>query len=78
MICHQCISAERDPQIGVFNSYCKECTARHLAQGLEFWNSQRAGRLTLEYRVALERSFGTEWELWHGRVKSWAKKLKRS
>ena len=76
MNCQQCISAERDPQIGLFNAGCKECLARHLAHGYEFWESQRERRITARYRYALSIAFGDGWEVGHLRVKAWAKRIK--
>jgi hypothetical protein len=74
--CDCCAVAQVNPRTGLFRKDCQECRARALAQGMEFFLSQRAGRMTPEYRAALDEGFKDDAAGGHDRVKAWARRIK--
>ena len=71
-MCDACDNAQRQPLWGGFQAQCLDCMARMLAHSQPFGQSRKAGKMTPEYRRALEVVFGTEWEKWHQITKTWA------
>lgn len=41
-----------------------------LSQSLPFWKASQAGKMTIEYRKALEAAFGDGWKAGHELVKA--------
>ena len=74
-MCDACDNAQHQPLWGGFQANCLPCMARMLAHGPAFWQSRQAGKLTPEYRRALEAIFGTEHEQWHETVKEWSARI---
>ena len=61
-MCEPCTIASTDPRTGYYGVGCKECAARALAGGPDYWESSKARKLTPGYRHALEAVFGDGWE----------------
>lgn len=76
MTCQACQSAEKNPATGLFQSDCPECKVRAVAQGPEFHNAQRIGRLTAEYKRVLTLAIGGDVQEAHAKVKTWAERLR--
>lgn len=76
MICPACESAEQNPHSGLYQSECEGCKIRAIAQGKELFNASKAGKITPEYKQALQRMFGDDWEAAHLRVRAWREKQK--
>jgi hypothetical protein len=58
MTCPACLTFETNRKTGSFNSKCKACRTRSIAQGQPFFQSMQAKRRTAEYRRQLEVQFG--------------------
>lgn len=78
MNCPACQTAEKNPQTGLFQADCQACKVRAVAQGPEFHNSQRIGRLTAEYRRVLTLAIGGDVSDAHAKVKAWADRLEKA
>lgn len=74
--CPACAMAESNPLTGMYRACCSQCKARALASGPELHAAVQAGDMTPEYKQALQRLFGDDWEAAHLRVKAWKKRLK--
>lgn len=74
-MCDQCDCAERNPHHGGVLASCKQCQARMIAHGPDYWSSERAGKLEPAYRAVLQSTFGESWQEWHETVKGWAKRI---
>jgi hypothetical protein len=77
-MCDACEHAEHRPAHSMFRASCKQCQARQLAHGQDYWQSERAKELTPQYRQALKSTFGDQWPQWHEAVKVWAKRIKET
>jgi len=55
---------------GLFYADCTECKARMLSQSLPFWSASKQGKMTPEYRNALDAAFGDWWKAGHEMVKA--------
>lgn len=75
MTCPACRAWEERPLCGAYNAACKECSARMLATTQEHWQSRRTRQMTPEYKDALRRAFGADWQAGHQRVKAWAERM---
>lgn len=62
----------------MFRADCKQCQARQLAHGQDYWKSERSQELTPAYRRALKSTYGDQWQQWHETVKGWAKRIKEA
>lgn len=76
MTCEACQAAEKNPSTGRYHADCPECKARAVAHGREAFDASAAGKMTSEYKQALQRLFGDDWEAGHLRVKAWKRKIK--
>jgi hypothetical protein len=77
MTCPACESAEQNPTSGLYQANCDGCRVRAIAGGRELFEASKAGRITPEYRRALQGLFGDDKvEEAHARVKAWREKLK--
>ena len=77
MTCPDCLTAEKNPTSGLYQSWCDECRVRAIANGRELFDASQAGKITPEYRRALVGLFGADKvEEAHARVKAWREKLK--
>lgn len=76
MTCQSCQSAGQNPLSGLYHSDCDGCKVRAVANGRELFDASKAGKITPEYRRALQGFFGDDWEAAHLRVKAWREKLK--
>jgi hypothetical protein len=74
-MCLACDRATVQPFTVHFESGCKECGARSLAQSPAFFDSERSGTMTRPYRVGLGYVFGPDWQAGHAKVREWAVKL---
>lgn len=77
MSCPACTRAAHHPRTGIFQSGCKPCAARALAQSPEFHEAAREGGDKAAYRAALvrllpEMAVGEA----HAMVKEWAERLR--
>lgn len=68
-MCDYCQKANADPIYPLYQAACKTCTVRAMAHGLPFWQSKEAGALVPAYTSAMQAAFGSEWRVWHDRVK---------
>lgn len=55
MNCEDCTQAAQGPWHG-YRKDCQGCTARALSRSHAFHESRQAGRLTKEYRAALDKA----------------------
>lgn len=55
---------------GLVYPACQGCRIRELSRSLPHFLARQAGRMTAEYRAALEAEFGAEWKAGHGLVKA--------
>lgn len=76
MTCEACQAAEKNPNTGRYSAHCDGCKARALASGPELHAAVQAGDMTPEYKQALQRLFGDDWEAAHLRLKAWKRKIK--
>lgn len=78
--CLNCHRAASDALWPLYTASCLGCTARDLAQGIDFWWSERAHYLTPEYKRLLQNTWGgnpEEYATGHARVKHAAERLAR-
>lgn len=73
--CEDCATAETNPRSARFSAHCLECSARHLANRHEFFESSKAGAMTPRYRSVLQAVFGGEWKDGHTKVRAWADRM---
>jgi hypothetical protein len=71
MICPACTQYASNPSSGAYRAGCTECATRSLALSPAFFESQRQGAITKQYRAALERAFAGDWRRGHEVVKAW-------
>jgi hypothetical protein len=64
-----CAAATTQADYPLYDANCKTCTVRAMAHGLPFWQSKEAGALVPAYTSAMQAAFGSEWRVWHDRVK---------
>jgi hypothetical protein len=76
--CGCCAEALVRPSSVIFHASCKECSARALANGPHFFESQCADRLTDEYRKALVSVFGDGWRDGHSKVRMWSDRIRQA
>lgn len=69
MTCAHCIEAQARADYALYDAACKTCTVRAFAHGLPFWQSKRGGALVPAYIDGMQAAFGTEWRIWHEKVK---------
>ena len=72
MTCEGCAN----PSGGLVVRGCRQCSLRDLAAGPLFWKSMLTGRLTPEYRAALQ-GLGDDVLAVHAEVKAAAKTIRR-
>lgn len=76
MTCQSCTEAESNPLTPSFHAGCKECAARALAGGPQFWQASKAKDIAAGgYRDALQSIFGDGWQQWHTKVRGWADRI---
>lgn len=75
--CSACTTALRTPRINEFTMGCGSCKARALAGTGAHLESAEAGKLTAQYRGALDALFGEGWRAGADEVKAWAGRMKR-
>lgn len=73
--CPSCADAEVNPLSGHFSANCKECSARAIAGGPDFYEVSKARAVTPEYARLMKNVFGEEWKSSHERVKAWAQRM---
>lgn len=78
MTCTACASFAKSPTSGAYKAGCQVCAIRSIANSPAYWESQRLGAITAQYRAALERAFAGDWKAGHLAVKAWVGKLKVS
>lgn len=76
MTCEACEHAKDNPQTGMYQANCRECTARALANSPQYFDAMKAEAITPAYRSALQSAFGQDWKAGHERVKHWAARIK--
>jgi hypothetical protein len=65
--CPDCTTAKTQTNWGGYQANCQSCKARAISKSLAFWESQKAGKQTPDYRALLKRVGVT-----HEDVKGWA------
>ncbi|WPG35325.1 hypothetical protein [Variovorax sp. EBFNA2] len=69
MSCPNCdLAAVRADHPG-YTANCRECLARGIANGPEFWRSRQDGAMRPEYVSALKSIWGEDWEAGNAAVK---------
>ncbi len=53
--CVSCSQAAKVPDCGLFTVSCRQCTARAVSRGKNFFDSKKAGRQTSAYRMELHQ-----------------------
>lgn len=76
MTCPSCDQAMQQPKSAQFTPGCESCMARALAVTGAHSESQQSGRMTEQYRTALKKCFGEDWQRGHESVKEWAGRMK--
>lgn len=71
MSCPDCETAKTQLWRG-YQADCKGCQARQLAEEPAFYNADKAGALTPEYKTAIKALFGDAWKEAHAEVRKWA------
>ena len=69
MTCEHCAKATGRADYPLYDAGCKTCTVRAFAHGLPFWQSKQEGVLMPPYQQGMQAAFGTEWRIWHEKVK---------
>jgi hypothetical protein len=69
-MCMNCAAATTQADYPLYDANCKTCTVRAMAHGLPFWQSKEAGALIPAYTSAMQAAFGSEWRVWHEKVKA--------
>jgi hypothetical protein len=75
MTCPNCDRAATRADWPGYTANCKECMARGIANGPEFWRSRKDGTLRPEYTAALRTIWGDDWKTGHEAVKTAAARL---
>lgn len=57
MTCPDCLHAREHPRSGRFTAGCEGCAARALSRDPRFFEAAKQGRLTPDYRRALQQFF---------------------
>lgn len=70
MDCEGCEAASKNKDSGLYLTSCQECSVRHLSRSLSYWKAKQAGKMTKDYKQALEAVFGDEWQDGHKLVKN--------
>lgn len=73
--CSDCTKARHIWHWGGYHAACLGCRTRALAKGIGFWESQSNGRLSADYRDALQTIFGDGWAAGHEAVKTEAARI---
>jgi hypothetical protein len=68
-MCANCQAAQQRADYPLYDAACKTCTVRAFAHGLPFWQSKQEGTLLPAYINAMASAFGSEWRVWHEKVK---------
>ena len=76
MTCESCQAAEQNPNTGLFDAGCQDCSLRMLAGSLDYWVSAQDGTPTEGYKAALRSITGDDWKAGHKRVKEWNQRMK--
>jgi len=69
-MCEYCQKATSQPDYPLYEASCRTCTVRAFAHGLPYWQSKEAGALVPAYTSAMQAAFGSEWRVWHEKVKA--------
>ncbi|AVQ81674.1 hypothetical protein [Variovorax sp. PMC12] len=77
-MCLNCAAAIKQPDYPLYDAACKTCTVRAFAHGLPFWQSREAGALVPAYTQAMQAAFGTEWRVWHEKVKECSANIEKA
>lgn len=75
MSCSSCHRALREPRINEFTAGCGSCRARALAAIGAHEESRDSGRMTPQYRGALDKLFGDGWQVGNQLTKDWATRM---
>lgn len=75
MTCPNCTKAAVRADWPGYTANCRECLARGIANGPEFWRSRQDGTLRPEYKAALQTIWGDDWKAGHEAVKRAAARL---
>lgn len=73
--CKACTAAQDNPATPMFQSGCLECSTRALACSPQFFEADKAHRMTPAYRAALESVFKADPRAGHKRVKAWFERI---
>jgi hypothetical protein len=77
--CSACCDAEANPRSDKWvHPPCPSCYARALAATGAHEQSKAAGKITADYKHALDKLFGADWQQGAAMVKTWAEKMNRS
>lgn len=76
MTCPNCSRAAIRADWPGYTANCRECMARGIANGPDFWRSRQDGTLRPEYSAALRSIWGEDWRAGHEAVKLAAARLK--
>lgn len=68
--CHYCAMARERWDWPMYFRTCRGCAIRALANGLEFFNARKAGRMLPAYQQSLRANFGDAWQAAHEEVKA--------
>lgn len=77
-MCMNCTRASEQPSYPLYDAACKTCTVRAFAHGLPFWQSKQEGALVPAYMSAMQAAFGTEWRVWHEKVKAESDRIEKA
>jgi len=75
MTCPNCDKAATRADWPGYTANCRECLARGIANGPEYWRSRQDGSLREEYKAALRNIWGADWKKGHDAVKLAAQRL---
>ncbi|WP_445286554.1 hypothetical protein [Variovorax atrisoli] len=75
MSCPNCNKAAVRADWPGYTANCRECLARGIANGPEYWRSRQDGTLRDEYKAALRTIWGDDWKAGHNAVKTAAARM---
>lgn len=75
MSCPNCDRAVIRADWPGYTANCRECMARGIANGPDFWRSRKDGTLLPAYVAALKNIWGEDWKDGHAAVKTAAGRL---
>ena len=76
MTCPDCQAAQTRADHPIYRANCRGCAVRGLANSIQFFRAEKAGRLVPEYQKALQAAFGDGWKQAHQDIKAEATRIK--